>query len=80
LSAALADIAYVRGVRGERQDLGADQVVMQNDVGFADQAQGFEGEEFGISGARPDEIDFAFHKNSFRSCVVVRDRYRSKDA
>jgi len=59
LPAALANWNDKRGGRGEGEHFVRDQVVGEDDVRGLQQAQGAQGEQFGIAGARSDEVDDA---------------------
>ena len=56
-AAALAHVDDARAGRGERHDLGADEVVHQQHGGGPDRLDGLEGEQFGVAGAGADEGD-----------------------
>ena len=58
-AAALADVDNFRAGRGEIENCLRDKVVVQDDVGGLDEAQGFDGEQVGIAGACADEVDRA---------------------
>ncbi len=58
-AAALADVDDYCVRRGEREDCGWNEVVMENDVRGLDEAQGFNREQVGIAGACAYEVDFA---------------------
>ena len=55
---AFADVDTFGGGGNEIQDFGADEGVVEDDVGGLEDAEGFEGEEFGVAGAGAEEEDF----------------------
>ena len=56
---ALADVDALGGGGDEREDLRADERIVEDDVGGLQEAQRFDGEEIGVTGAGADEIDVA---------------------
>jgi hypothetical protein len=51
-SVPLADALRARGLRHEREDLHGDEVVVQDDVGAAEDTERFERQEIGVAGGR----------------------------
>jgi hypothetical protein len=58
-TAALADVDAFGGGRDKGKDFGADERVVENDVGGLEQTGSLGGEEFGITGSGADEKDFS---------------------
>ena len=54
-TAALADVDYDGAPAGQREDRGADQIVVQHEVRLPKQAMSFEGEEFRIARTSADQ-------------------------
>ena len=59
LAATFADGDDEGGGTGPGEDLVGDEIVGEDDVRGLQQAQGAQGEQFGIAGARSDEVDDA---------------------
>lgn len=55
---ALADVYALGGGRDEAEDFGADERVVENDLGGLKNAEGFNGKEVGITGSSADEKHF----------------------
>jgi hypothetical protein len=58
-AAALADVDELRGWRDQGEDFGADEGVVEDDVGGFEETHGLAREEVWIAGAGADEEDFA---------------------
>ena len=55
----LADIDQLGRRVGQAEDAGADQPVVDHDLGLAQQARGLEGQQLGVAGAGADQIHHA---------------------
>ena len=58
--AALSHILDASRGRGEPENFRIDQIVVQDDVSFAQNPASFHGQQFRIAGTRANQVDFAF--------------------